>query len=264
MISYWVKVVTTIVIFLLIIKIPFFDLFNFDEKINSLLDTSLQGILIITLATLMIRKMKLENLACLTTRITNLKFYLFPILIIFLGIYNVSKFQFGETSHLTIYIFLLASLLTGLSEEFVFRGIIQSIILKNTSHKKNYITITILSASCLFSITHLINLVKGFSNIESGFNQLIFAFFMGIYLGSLLLITKQLFIVGVLHGLINFIFGFKEILTKSQAVDNNYSNDISQVILNVIVTTIILSPILVIGLYQTFKVNKEGINVKYT
>lgn len=257
---HWFKIVSVLLLFLIVIKIPFYLLFSFNETINLLLDTSIQGILITFFAGLIIWRLQLSKMAGLTTMIINFRFYLFPLIIVFLSLYNLSLTNFNNLDHSTVVLFLFASVLVGLSEEFVFRGLIQSIILKDNENRKNYIVFSIIFTSTIFSLLHLMNIFKGFSNIESLINQLIFAFFMGIYLGSLLLITRQLFIVGILHGLVNFTYGFSDILDKPEVIDTNYTAGISQSIINIIGTTLVLSPILAIGLYQTLKINKVGIN----
>ncbi len=101
-----------------------------------------------------------------------------------------------------LFVTMAMLILHALAEEVVFRGVIQGYLLKNNINKSfHFIALT---TSILFALSHLINLKEG--NLPSVLNQMVYAFFMGMLFSALLLRTNNVWLLGIVHGLMNFIF----------------------------------------------------------
>jgi hypothetical protein len=74
----------------------------------------------------------------------------------------------------------------------------------------------VLVAAVLFGLAHFINLIREPGNTDGIGNQVVFACCIGIYFGALLLRTRNILLVGFVHGLINFVFALKKLLPPSQ------------------------------------------------
>lgn len=100
-----------------------------------------------------------------------------------------------------VLIFFSVFLFKGLVEETVFRGVIQGYLLKNYP-KRSYHFSCFLSAS-LFAVCHLTNLEYTVS--YNVIIQVIYAFFMGLLFSALLIRTNNVWLLGLVHGLLNSI-----------------------------------------------------------
>ena len=90
----------------------------------------------------------------------------------------------------TIFLGLGIMGLTGLAEEFIFRGLMQNHFLKIYG-----VVTAILLTNIIFMLMHLIWL---------NYLELIFVFVVGALCGIIYYHTKNLVLVSVLHGMINF------------------------------------------------------------
>jgi len=93
---------------------------------------------------------------------------------------------------------------------------------------------------------HIIN-IRRYSFVDI-INQVIIAFFFGVFFGAFLLRTRNIYIIGIIHGLINFIFGIKTIFTHDISSNDNYIYSYSEIIFEVFKITLLFSPLLVIGI----------------
>jgi membrane protease YdiL (CAAX protease family) len=90
----------------------------------------------------------------------------------------------------------------GFSEEVLCRWIIFGLVIVAYPQRKVFGQIII--ASALFALLHIGNLITGDLDIFSTLNQMLFAFLMGLFLQGLFIRFKNIILIGVLHGLINF------------------------------------------------------------
>ena len=135
------------------------------------------------------------------------------------------------TSLNTIFIILMTTLLIGVIEELVFRGIILSALIE-----RGRIT-ALLMSSVIFGLFHLLNLVYGADPIDT-LVQVIFAFGFGLIMASVRYETDLLLPQILVHALWDFIF--------------KISNTDFQPTLDTI-HSISLVLIIVFGLFLTFK-----------
>ena len=101
-----------------------------------------------------------------------------------------------------LFLTALPAFVFGLVEEIVFRGVIQGYLVKNKADW-SYHRVVIYTA-LLFSLGHLINLRN--DHIYSVLNQLVYAFYMGLLFSALQLRVNNVWLLGIAHGLINFLF----------------------------------------------------------
>ena len=145
----------------------------------------------------------------------------------------------------------LSLFLMAAAEEFLIRGLILSAFLKKYG-AQNMIRAVLVSA-ILFSVMHLVNLFR--MNMAEVFIQMIIAFFFGVFFGALMMKTKNLFYLSIIHGIINICFSLDAVLRKTSV---KKTVDSWQEILAAIgTTTLILSPLFIIGFLILRNMKKE-------
>lgn len=90
----------------------------------------------------------------------------------------------------------------GLMEEVLCRWIIFGLVVM--AYPKSNVFGQIVITSAIFALLHMSNLITGYLDIFSVLNQMIFAFLLGLFFQGLLIRFKNIILVAVLHGLINF------------------------------------------------------------
>jgi membrane protease YdiL (CAAX protease family) len=110
------------------------------------------------------------------------------------------------------------------------------------------------TGSILFSLMHLLNLVKGEYDFFGVLNQLVFAFFMGILLFSIYYLTGSLVIAWIYHFLANLPGRLSALQqTETIAGDQGGGNGL----LASLVMLLFLSPLIIISLYYLRKIRKD-------
>ena len=137
-------------------------------------------------------------------------------------------------------------MLKGMAEEYAFRGLLLSYLIKKLNPKKSLFKIICLSA-IFFALMHMINISR--YGIIDVINQVIAAFFFGVFFGSLLLRTNNLFILGIIHGLINFVFQFRAVVKNNIPEERKYINTFSDVIVVILRYSLVFLPLFFIGFY---------------
>lgn len=90
----------------------------------------------------------------------------------------------------------------GLMEEVLCRWIIFGLVV--VAYPKRSVFGQIVITSAIFALLHMGNLITGYLDIFSVLNQMIFAFLLGLFFQGLLIRFKNIVLVSVLHGLVNF------------------------------------------------------------
>lgn len=104
-----------------------------------------------------------------------------------------------------ILMFVLSVFLTGFSEEIVFRGVVLNVIYDCYEKKgKAAIYNTIIISSFIFSLMHLSNIFSGVT-VSGSFIQMICAFGIGCYFGAIYIRCKNIWVLILLHSMINFV-----------------------------------------------------------
>ena len=158
--------------------------------------------------------------------------------------FNIELIDFNNVETINIFLMIIDAIFVGLFEEFLFRGLIFNLCLKEFNKYK--LIVPILISSLLFGLIHLLNLTTNDFSIV--IYQVFYATIIGISFSSLLIRTRfNIIWCSLLHGLYDIASGFTDLIPK----DN-------------IVTTIPISTI-VIGLltfiplliYAIFLIRKE-------
>lgn len=108
---------------------------------------------------------------------------------------NLNAFD-GSLSLLTLT--LLGTFIAASAEEVIFRGYILNLLRKERFSTYRSLIISTL----LFSIIHIINIFR-YEDVWGVLNQIIFAFALGMLLGSMYLLTNNLMFVCVFHFVVN-------------------------------------------------------------
>lgn len=172
----------------------------------------------------------------------------------------VAEFKVS-VSNFNMYTYILQCLTTGFFEEFFFRILIFSYVCNafHTKSKENNYK-TVLTTSFLFAITHLTNLFNDEMDAISVINQMMFAFIIGIFFHSIFFRINNIFLISILHSVVNFNGMIKSKLFKigDHSIEASTSDDFIQSFITfIIVGLVIVFPVLYFGLK-----NKNNVLIK--
>jgi membrane protease YdiL (CAAX protease family) len=145
----------------------------------------------------------------------------------------------------------------GLMEEVLCRWIIFGLVV--VAYPKRSAFGQIIIASALFALLHIGNLITGYLDIFSVLNQMIFAFLLGLLFQGLLIRFRNIILVAVLHGLVNF-HGMYNARFKPEAKVMLEGDSITDMIQTQVLFGIIC---LVLLLILRFTMKKEDVNRLY-
>ena len=183
-------------------------------------------------------------------------FYLFLLGIVGLINKNLSSIDFSN-----VLLLLIACLLVGFAEEFVFRGYLQPVFLKKYISRKNGIFLGVLFPAIFFGASHLFTLTVN-DNVPQVIGQSIYAIFIGFFFGVALLKTNKLIPLAITHGLINFFFLFGSLPSLNNKIEPAVAMILSEQIVAAAAPLIIFIPLFVIGLILLRKITKDDVEKK--
>lgn len=196
----------------------------------------------------LIKKMGIESITGLSSNygwkfkpLNSIPFYL-----ILLGILSIISKDLSQIHIDNLLLLLFACLTVGFAEEFLFRGVLQSLFLKKFISHKYGVLIGTLIPAIIFGLFHLINLVTN-DNILSVLIQVVFASFIGFFFGVLVLKTNKIIPVALTHGLINFSFSLAFLPSLNAAEETGAS----------IAPILLTFPLFIIALFVLKKIKKE-------
>lgn len=200
-----------------------------------------------------IRKLKIYALAGLSRQYPwRFKYLnLIPVYLFIIGLLTIYSRDFSLIALTNLVLLLIACLMVGFAEEYLFRGLLQPIFLKKYGTRKNGIFMSILLSALFFGIFHLLNLVKG-DSAGQVLVQVVFATFIGFFFGVLVLKTNKLIPIAITHGLINFFFSLA-FLPGIKTLQDEATDEVS------IAPIILFLPLFIIGLLIYKKLDKEEI-----
>ncbi len=137
-------------------------------------------------------------------------------------------------------------LLVGLFEEAMSRGIIQDGFLARLGGTRSGIIIAVVLASLLFGVAHILGnlFAGGITDWETTLNALKRVYLtgaIGLYFGALYLKTRNIFAVGLIHGLVDIF-----VSTANGILDPAMTEEPNETIHNIINITTQLQPVLYI------------------
>lgn len=241
----------------LVHKIPvyaFFEYLGYPKIKSELIDKIILNIIIIIISVIIIKKENLNLYAGL-----NYKTWKAPQLYLILIIYLLI-FTNGFRAFITIYsnenilttlvgLFLLKSLTIGILEELVFRGVIQSIIVRKfESQKKNVLTGVVL-ASLIFGIVHLINIGNDGYTIQGVISQVFAATCLGSLFGAILLRTKNVYPIMFVHFLISFFSLIGTLFPDNFSNKIVHTQTLNEIIFSLLFTVILFGSAFVVAYF---------------
>ncbi|WKD60587.1 CAAX amino terminal protease self- immunity [Corynebacterium ciconiae DSM 44920] len=143
----------------------------------------------------------------------------------------------GSIKRLVFLVLIMAA--TAFFEEVIFRGIVQHILISNPDI--TYSRAVIVSA-ILFALAHLANLIHSPEMIIATSSQVLYAFALGVFLSSLMLRTRNLWLPIIGHFIFNVLGSFTSVFT----LPDTPASDIP--IFAGILQLVLISPLLIIGL----------------
>jgi len=228
-----------------------FSLSSFQaEYINLLIKMSLLALFGYTL----IKKWNLPVIAGLSTMYAWKYKYLnfIPVYLMLLGLASVLSADFTKIELPNIVLLLLGMLAVGFAEEFLFRGVLQSLFLKKYISLKAGMFLGTFIPAFAFGLFHLINIFND-GPIIPVIIQVVFATFIGFFFGVLLLKTNKLIPLVITHALINFFFSLQFLPNfKSEEAQEPAS----------LTSIIICLPLFIIALFILKKIDKTKVQEK--
>lgn len=120
--------------------------------------------------------------------------------LLFPGLVFIVNLNFGcYNADLALGIAILAVLVRGLMEEVIFRGVIQGYLRKQ--HPGQSLHRIIFITAVFFALVHFTNIQ--FSGIQNVLLQVIYAFYMGLFFGALMIRINNVWLLGIVHGVLN-------------------------------------------------------------
>ncbi len=169
---------------------------------NTHLLVSIGSNIIISLVSLyFIKKNNLFQLSGLSSNKTEKKHLLLFPLIFLVGINLVFGGDIPEFDLIQLFILSIYCLSIGFCEELSIRGVLLPLLIKHGGGTKKSITKAIFISSIIFGLLHLIKFNKG---LYGEISQVFFATFIGVLFGALLIATRSIFPLIIIHALIDF------------------------------------------------------------
>lgn len=251
----------TLILFIGILRLPLdviLDNFDLSSQQSGNINKLIKNLVILILAIFAIKKLKIVELSGLSQqmKLQNKFLILIPLYLVIIGVFSLLGTDLTSISAIDFILLSLTMLSVGFVEEFIFRGILQSVFLKKYAHRKNGILIGIFLPAILFGALHLLNLKM--SNIAASIGQVVYAFFIGAAFGAILLKTNKLIPLAIIHGLINTVFSINTLLDDSAVVGEIEQQDIGQAIGSMLVVL----PLFIVGLFILRKISIESIQEK--
>lgn len=222
------------------------------EYINLFVNTSVLGLL----GYILIKKWNLTVIAGLSTKYSwKFKYLNFiPVYLMFLGIASIISADLTKIELPNIILLLFSCLGVGFFEEFLFRGVLQSLFLKKYISLKSGIFLGTFIPALAFGLFHLVNIFQG-GPIVPVLIQVVFATFIGFFFGVLLLKTNKMIPLVIAHALINFFFSIQFL--------PNFVNEATPEPEAASMTSIIIClPLLIIALFLLKKIDKTEVQEK--
>jgi len=203
--------------------------------------------ILLTVSLMFIYNSGLMKRVRITNQVKNYNLYIFwlPIFLFF----GFGDFRFPEINSIGLIVLILVrTLIVATTEEFIFRGYIQSVCIQKFGSWKG-----VLTASFLFALMHFMNLFDDPQNMQGITFQFLFAFAIGIILGYLFLKTQNIYPIIFLHFLFNIKSSFEKAATSGILTTESIEKNPHELWISTIITLFVIFLMTGIGLYQLRK-----------
>ena len=141
---------------------------------------------------------------------------------------------------------IILAVTIGMAEEFFFRGFIQGEIVDAYGKSRKQVIISVVVSGVIFGLVHITNALSG-QDIITTLMQVLQASSLGILLGSIYFITKNIWSVVFLHAFYDFAIMLSEVNSYKDCIN---STDISMIMLIfTLVVSLIYVVIYLVGAY---------------
>ena len=190
-----------VLIYLILTSIPF-SLFIHNENVLYFLDMGLR-LSFIPIYFIYTKKEKLESFKPLRFDKKDVLFIPFMLLTMSnMFVAFVSRFNLVKLDTIDMVKMLFFYILVALSEEALFRVVINTELIKHNSRIK-----TIVYSSLIFGLIHLVN-ISSFSSIPFVLLQVVYSFGLGLVLSLIYTYTSNFLYIFLVHFLFDFINGY--------------------------------------------------------
>jgi membrane protease YdiL (CAAX protease family) len=149
-----------------------------------------------------------------------------------------------------IVLFVLLYISVGLFEEFLFRSVTLTLLLRKWGSTRKGIYLAVLVSCSVFGVLHLINLIMGRRSLLSTAAQIVYGTFFGVFFAACFLRNKSVWPVVFSHALFDLCGNFEDI-----AVGSATFGQIPETTLQgALVAGLITLPLLIYGLFILRKV----------
>jgi membrane protease YdiL (CAAX protease family) len=236
-------------ILIFLVWIPFQHLFpGVKEEVQLLIKRLINGSLIILFGWVLIRRFKLQKTDYLHVWSFRNKRALWPLLgaillLLLLQYTRISGVQ--EKAGMLLFV-LFVVLIKTTAEEIIFRGVLQTWYIKEgLNHRQS-----VFFASLFFSLVHVVNFFTH-GDWVSLICQVIFAFFMGLLLGAVNLITRNILVCCILHAIVNIPAALQQLERQKELVSEQTDMPVplGEGLVSVLFFCLIYSPLIILALY---------------
>lgn len=249
------RIIAVICLFLIIMKIPFdlaLEKFFAPERAYYI-KKALFASIIILYSIVLIRRYRFQYITGLVNPGTSF-FYIY-FLPLYIGLLtNFSNFK--NLGSLDIIIPFIAVTLHAFAEELTFRGIILPTLIENNKHSIKGIKKSIIISALIFGGAHFISLFR--YDLISVVCQVIYATIFGLFFSVLLLKGHNIYFLGLIHGIVNFISRINSIGVKNYTSEN-LSADGSG-IFSIVAIFVIFAPLLIVAIYMLKRITMKDIS----
>ena len=207
-------------------------------------------------------RLKLQSLGGLSNKTpwSSWHLTLIPCYLILIGFLQLKDQDLSQASTSSVILLFFSTLSIGFSEEFIFRGVLQSLLLReliSRKRKKSMVMLGVVIPALIFGLLHLLNFKA--SNAAAEISQLFYATFIGMAFGAILLKTNKLIPLAIIHGLIDFVFNLDELPLKSALPASGSDPETTKSVLGAIVNVIVTSPLFIAGILIIRKIELSSI-----
>ncbi len=170
-------------------------------QIHTLLNLG-ANLILISFSYYLIKKNRLENLAGLKgAKLQRWYLLIFPLVyLVFLNLLLNAKV--GNPAIMDIVLALIYFVSVGFAEELSVRGFMQSYFITHYGKSKKSIILSVIISALFFGFVHLIKFDQG---LYGELSQVLFATFIGAMFGAVLLVTKRLYPLIIIHAIVDIV-----------------------------------------------------------
>ncbi|MBN2731814.1 MAG: CPBP family intramembrane metalloprotease [Balneolaceae bacterium] len=186
----------------------FLNNYNLNQKENELLARTIVRTLIFVALILSIKKLGLSSFNGIGKhfQIKEPAILSIPLFLIVVGFW-ANWSIYSEADLMVLILFVLSVLSVGLVEELSMRGLVLPFLISGIKKKRFKLYAGVIFSSLIFGLIHYITIFSQPENIWGISSQVIFGISIGIFFGALMLRVRNIYILAVCHGCVNFILG---------------------------------------------------------